>query len=203
MANQDITIDSVNQRLLEYLAGEGFGITTERRAELLARLAGHANAHAHQLYLRRSAVFFVLKLHLDDLDVAGSPQLTRTLENLPLLETASKEEADAFAKQQAALLNSPVVVANGAYELLAVHDEPTAEVPGWDIWISRGKVYDPVPAQLDDSLDENLVLISSGYTQKRMGVAVAKRRIAANLNSPLTLPQLFVADKAGVVVWNS
>lgn len=209
MAKPNTRIESINQNLLEYLGGEGLSLTPTRRAEILARLEGHANVQAKALYARQCERFLVFALDLGDVVAADifrtNPlRLEKTLAMNPYSDDSDQAAAKLFAEQQAALHDKPFVVVNGAFEVMHIVEAPLSNHEDYSIWAPVGVVSNPNPTTLVEPVAEDLDLVDAGILKAHVAVAMAMDYIAKQTAAGIPVPHLFVTrGTERKVIWKA
>ncbi len=171
--------DEIVENLLGYLASRGHPTSRLNRVELLALVRGHASGAAEVQHAQECTQFFVLDVALADKGVGGmdyQPTLAhfpKTLAGVKL-QFSTREDALTFARRRADEKLHPVVVCNGAFEVIEVCDEFIRPDGGYIIVKSAGALRNMDAACADTELADEIVLVDDLCLNLRFTVAIAQ-----------------------------
>lgn len=202
-------VNVIVDNIISFLAVElGFDVRDEYRAELAARVEGHADLKTQETYDAKSKQALVYEFGLDDaseFDIVDG--LTDTLSR-PVLGTfdnfdKANEQAHEFATRLARRLARPIIVLSGNYSIQGVHDEPT---PAGDddfpycIYRPMG-LLNPRAPFANEEFSEDMELVDAAIKNLRYAVAVAKK--VAQKASRDKPDSLVVTDGSRRIMWRS
>jgi hypothetical protein len=207
MATPTRDVNVIVDNIISYLAFEGYDIRDEFRAELAARVEGHADLKALENYNAKSKQGLVYELGLDD--VCSSGGLVKGLKDtlsrpvLGIFDSISKAEEQAH--EFAVRLARPIIVLSGNHSVMAVCENPTEAYPGYAVYRAV-ELKNPGAPFADTEFSVELDLVDAGYTSLRDAVGIAAEAVFDEARWETPAPIVVVEEEGNSpkrIMWRS
>lgn len=188
------------QRITEYLAGRGFELTEQDKAEIHARVVGHESAEALQLSNERAKVFYAYRGDLHDFDTTGHFSGKATCA-APALCEGPKDHVLRYAFLEAQASKFFVVVFDGNGKLCEMFDK--SELP-LIAYRTQGLLKNPDAANRDELAEDDTLVDAQMFSWTAVGraLAYARNNVAADRPEPPGQALLYVLEDGNQkVLW--
>lgn len=207
MTKPNTSPEIVTKRILAYLQTLGLSLTTEIESEVAARVTGHENAAVETKRKELTRQYLVYELNLDDVNADGGLDLSKTFMARALALTTIGETAKDYAHKQVKSNGLPLVIVNGAFELLDLVDEEPKKERGYSVSTTVGIVCNFLATTVEGVKAEDYHLVDATFFTKIHAVAAAKhyvRKLRTVSDKSWEESLIFVtADNEKQIIWGT